>query len=73
MKTNADLRAEHHGSIILLRPLTERARQWLKSECQAEGWQYFGTALAIEPRYAQPIIDGAIGDGLSVNLDTLLA
>ena len=60
-----DARIENHGSIALLRPLTDAARDWLRDNIGDEA-QYFGTALVIEPRYVEHIVEGATADGLVI-------
>jgi hypothetical protein len=42
---------EHHGSVCLVRPLTPAAREVMDAHLVTEGWQWWGSALAIEPRY----------------------
>jgi hypothetical protein len=61
-----DLQVENHGSIFLFRPLTHEAEVWLNENTNAEGWQWFGGALAVEPRYAEDLAYGAQQDGLEV-------
>jgi hypothetical protein len=58
-----DIQVEDHGSLMLFRPATRDGRAWL--ECHTDG-EWFGGALAVEPRYAEALADGAIGDGLTV-------
>ncbi len=58
------IRVENCGSIILLRPLTKRARKWLEKSCACESWQWFGEALAVEPRMVGAILKGALEEGL---------
>lgn len=41
---------EDHGSVALVRPTTAGARDWLEATCEPEPWQWFGGALAVEPR-----------------------
>lgn len=60
----SDFRVENHGSILLLNPLTVAAEQWI-GENLGDDVQYFGHAVAVEPRYMQHIIDGIEGDGLT--------
>jgi len=52
--------------VSLLQPLTAAGREWLNDNVQAEGWQFFGNALAIELRYVPGVIEGAITDGLEI-------
>lgn len=61
-----DLQVENHGSIVLLRPLTDAAKRWIDESINPEGWQWFGHALAVEPRYVGAILEGMQADGLIV-------
>lgn len=61
-----DLRVENHGSVFLLRPLTDAGRTWIEEHVQYESWQMFGGAISMEPRYAAAIVEGAQNDGLNV-------
>ena len=60
-----DLRFRDHGSVWLIRPLSPRGQEWF-DEHLPEDAQTFGGAVACEPRYVLDIINGALGDGLSV-------
>lgn len=48
---------EDHGSIILLRPRTTAARVWLEDRTE-DGAVWYRGALAVEPRYVDPILAG---------------
>ena len=61
-----DFTVENQGSIILVRPQTDAAKEWLDFNCVPEPWQWFGGALAVEPRCAPDIVDGLIDEGFSV-------
>lgn len=54
-----------HGSVCLLYPATPAAREWI-SEHIPEDAQRLGDAVAIEPRYAGDILEGAANDGLTI-------
>jgi len=60
-----DVSIENHGSIILFRLLTPAAINFADENVQ-DGAQYFGNALAVEPRYAQDLAEGMIDVGLAV-------
>lgn len=60
-----DIAVENHFSIFLLRPLTSVGREWLETHV-ADDAQWFGNALACEWRYVEPIIKGAVEDGMVV-------
>lgn len=59
-----DLRVENKGaSVVLVRPLTDFGRSWLEEHTDG---QWFGGALAVEPRFLEALVEGAVGDGLAV-------
>lgn len=59
-----DFTITNAGSIHVITPLTERASTWLRENTHAEGWQWLGASLAIEPRYSDAIVDGMLDAGL---------
>jgi hypothetical protein len=68
VKVPVDARFENRGSIWLLRPLTQAARDWMDEHCPADGeHQYFGSALVVESRYVASIYDSTCADGLTVS------
>lgn len=58
-----DLLVENHGSIFLLRPLTDVAHDWVDTHLPDDATWFCG-AVVVEHRYIGPIVGGAIGDGL---------
>ena len=60
-----DVNIENHGSLVLIRPLTEAASDWL-DENISEDAQHFGGAVVVEPRYVEAIVEGMQNDGLEV-------
>jgi hypothetical protein len=62
-KESPAIRVENNGSVVLVRPLNGAARRWLDENVQAEGWQWFGGALACEPRTVEGLVAGFVGDG----------
>lgn len=61
-----DFFVENHGSIMLVRPVTGDARDWLEIHVTGDEHQYFGDALVVEPRYILNLVEGIRGDGLTV-------
>lgn len=53
------------GSIVLLLPNSDAAREWLDDNI-GEDAQYFGRSLVVEHRFADDIIDGIMAEGLIV-------
>jgi hypothetical protein len=66
---NPDILVSEYGSIVSLRPCTAAGRAWMKDNLQAEHWQWIGRSLHVDRRVAPDIIDGMLGDGLSVEGD----
>lgn len=62
----SDVRIESDSSMVLITPVSYVGRQWIDENLQVEGWQWLGRSLAVDKRYAGPIVDGMIGDGLDV-------
>ena len=61
-----DIIFDDHGSLILAHPLTNPGADWIDERLgHATKW---GNAVVIEPRFVQPIIEGARADGLNVEL-----
>lgn len=65
-KSPADIAFENHGSIILIRGLSEAGQAWLDENVGNDETQYFGNAIAAEPRYCPAVAQGAIAAGLVV-------
>ena len=55
----ADFKVEHHGTIALVTPMNECASAWWRKHVVSPSWARFGEAYAVEPRFVQPILDGA--------------
>lgn len=58
-----DISVENHGSIVLLHPLTDTAREWIEDHVSREGFHPDWPTLVVEPRYVADIVRGAIADG----------
>jgi hypothetical protein len=63
-----DFALQDHGSLMLLVPLTMPAQEWVDENIPADA-MHWGAAIVVEPRYIGPIIEGATGDGLIVELE----
>jgi hypothetical protein len=53
---------EPHGTIVLVRPLTDDVKRWLE-ENTAEDAVWFGGALVVEPRYLDDLYHGLVAEG----------
>jgi hypothetical protein len=54
-KKRADYRVENHGSLYLVQPLNGRAGADLEDHVGEEA-QWWGTGLAVEPRYITSLV-----------------
>jgi hypothetical protein len=61
-----DIQFESHGSIVPIRGLSNAGRTWLDENVGDNETQYFGHAIAAEPRYCSAIFRGAVEAGLAV-------
>ncbi len=61
-----DIRFESHGSIVLIRGLSELGQAWLNENVGDDETQYFGNAICAEPRYCAAVWQGAVDAGLTV-------
>lgn len=61
-----DVFISNQGSIVMIRPLTQKAKDWVEANVQLEGYQWLGDSFACEPRYADDLISGMLGDDLEV-------
>jgi hypothetical protein len=61
----ADYTVSWHGSLVLVAPATEDAAQHLRDHVSPEA-QWFGGALAVEPRFLDDLVEGLREDGFTV-------
>jgi hypothetical protein len=69
MSTNAasDFTVRNEGSIVLLHPHTDAARDWVNQNIgEDNGYQPYWPSVVIEPRYVGDIVNGITADGLVV-------
>lgn len=63
---STDFVVADHGSIVLLYPATDAAREWVDQHIDQDA-QHFGRSVVIEPRYFRDIFEGIRSDGLSIS------
>jgi hypothetical protein len=52
----SDFQIADQGTIFLIRPLNEVARQWLDENVVSEPWQWVQGALCVEARFARDLL-----------------
>lgn len=68
MSEQADVVVRRLSSMVLLTPFTDTARTWIDEHLHVESWQWSGPSLAIDGRYALPILEGMRDAGLEVEV-----
>jgi predicted thioesterase len=61
----ADLAVQNEGTLFLLRGISDAGREWVEKHLP-DDVQTWGDAVIVEHRYIEPIVTGAIADGLQV-------
>ena len=62
----SDFTVTNHGSIFTLAPETPAARDWVDEWLPADA-MWHGSAVVVEHRYIEDIVEGIINDGLTVH------
>ena len=63
-----DITIINEGSLVGFQLNTLAARQWFEENVGAEGWQWMGTTLWVDHRYANAIADGVAEAGLELEV-----
>ena len=53
-----------HFTLVQFAPMTDRACVWADEHIGSEA--FVGRTFVAERRYAEPIVDGILGDGLTI-------
>ena len=59
-----DYQVVDHGSIIMVLPISAKARKWVHHNVEAEPWQWVGGGFAVDRHYAESLIAGMTEAGL---------
>lgn len=67
-----DFEVRNEGSLVLLTPVTDAAREWLEEHVGSDnGYQPMWPTCVIERRYAADVLQGAVNDGLHLTCGPL--
>lgn len=61
-----DVRFHDEGSITMVEPITETAKEWVRENVPLESWQWLGNRFACEPRMVTNLMNGMAEGGLRV-------
>jgi hypothetical protein len=60
-----DISFENHGSIVLVRGLTDEGQDWLDEHIDEDAPRWSG-GIAVEPRFVSALVDGILESGLEI-------
>ncbi len=63
-----DASVENHGSIFIIRPLSNTAKDWLAKYVDQNEYQPYRDAIIVEPRYVDDLVTGMQKGGLHVSV-----
>ena len=63
-ETQVDVQVTGEGTIFLFDLRTEKAREWVAENVEAEAYQWFGHVLVVEHRFAWGLAQGMLDAGL---------
>ena len=61
-----DVEVQNHGSLMVFNLNTADAQEWVEEHVGGETTWWGENGLVVEPRYAQDLAAGMVGDGLVV-------
>lgn len=61
-----DVLVANEGTVVSFRPVSEAGKAFIEENVESESWQWLGDALVVDHRYAEPLIQGMLDDGLEL-------
>ena len=61
-----DVQVDGGGTVYLVTPITQLAKEWVEQHLSLEGWQWLGGGFAVEHRFITALVNGMMADGLRV-------
>lgn len=55
--------------MIIITPVTEKAKKWVNKHVNIESWQWLGDGFAVDNRYAQDLLSGMKRSHLKLDTD----
>lgn len=62
-----DIQVRNEGSIVQFILLTKKAKTWVRENVQSEPWQWMGSSLCVDWRYAEDLFQGMLEAGLKLD------
>ncbi|MBA3724865.1 MAG: hypothetical protein H0W86_00060 [Armatimonadetes bacterium] len=61
-----DFRVYNDGSVSILTPITDTAREWTEGNVYFESWQTIGGGICIDHRFLVDLIEGILSEGFTI-------
>jgi hypothetical protein len=61
-----DFTIHNDGSIFMVTPNTQFAKDWVTENISLEPWQWLGNSFSVEYHYIAELVQGMVNDGFSV-------
>lgn len=61
-----DVYVANHGSVVMVEPRSEDAKEWVEENVPLEDWQWMGRSFAVEPRMLDDLVMGMREEGFRV-------
>ena len=70
MKTSGpqlpDVRCERSSNLVMVEPISRRAKAWVEANVQVEPWQWLGQRFAADAGMVSQMLEGMRTEGLRV-------
>ena len=63
---NPDVLIRSEGTVWIFNPVTAAAKEWFDENVHTESYQWLGTSLVVDHRFAAGLIQGILDAGLEV-------
>ena len=61
-----DFRVYNDGSVSILTPITDTAREWTEENVSFESWQTIGGGICIDHRFLVDLLEGILNAGFTI-------
>ncbi|MGI8923370.1 MAG: hypothetical protein ACR2HJ_04915 [Fimbriimonadales bacterium] len=61
-----DFRVFNDGSVSILTPITDTAREWTEENVYFESWQTIGGSICIDHRFLVDLLEGILNTGFTI-------
>lgn len=62
----SDFRIFDQGSLVMVEPVTDAAKEWVDENVQLEGWQWLGPAFGVDHRMIVVLASAIAAEGFEM-------